>query len=69
MAWTESQAVSERHIGRAGGLASRSGTAQHLGRGAARRVLEVRGAAKDRGQQARLFCFEGQQFFSAAGKG
>src|SRR6266404_484253 len=67
MAWSKSEAVSPRSDREAGSMAPCAWPAQHLGNRAARRVLEIRRTAKNRGRQARFFCIEGQQFFCETG--
>src|SRR5713101_4564509 len=47
MAWTEPAASHQRCDGKASRLAPRTRASQHLGTGAARRLLEVCGAAKN----------------------
>src|SRR6267154_5325282 len=54
LAWTEPQAIHQGSQPKAGSLAPRAGPAQHLGSDAPRRVLEIRGAPKNRRKEARL---------------
>lgn len=68
LARTESEAGDPRSERETGRVASGSGAAQHLGRDATRRVLEIRSAQKDRRRKEWPVRVEGKEFFHAAGK-
>src|SRR5712664_965070 len=68
LARTESQTIPQGSNRKASRVASRTGPAQHLGSDAARSILEIRRAAKNRRREAGLVCAERKQFFRAAGE-
>ena len=68
MARAEFETIVEGSDGKTGGVEAGDGSAQHLGRGASRGLLEIRREESLRRRKAREVCTEREQFLFKAGK-